>query len=215
MKRLHFRTIDSTHLYAKRSIEKLKGFSMTVITADFQTGGIGRKRDRWIAKEGSSLLVSIVYKAPKADVIPTLSKRAADALKAVLKPLNLDITFKYPNDLMVSGKKLSGIISECTDGMMITSLGLNIAQTKDDLKCIDQPATSLFIETEKNFDSEKILEQLKRTLFTTTQTHLLLNYEHKKQASEKHSSKNSFLAPLSNLPLSVISALSVIFDILF
>lgn len=164
MKRLHFKTIDSTHLYAKRSIEKLKAFSMTVITADYQTGGIGRKRDRWIAKEGSSLLVSIVYKAPKADVIPTLSKKAADALKKVLKPINLDITFKYPNDLMVNGKKLSGIISECTDGMMITSIGLNIAQTEDDLSCINQPATSLFIETGKSFDREKILSQFLKTL---------------------------------------------------
>ncbi|MCH9811248.1 biotin--[acetyl-CoA-carboxylase] ligase [bacterium] len=158
MKRIHFEKIDSTHLYAKRNIENFN--EITIISASFQTSGIGRKNDPWIAKENSSLLVSIVYDAPKKDKIPYLSQIWALALKEALFSLHLPITFKHPNDLMIHGKKLSGILSEIIDRKAITSIGLNIEQTEEDLSKIDQPATSLFIETRKKLDHEKILKAL-------------------------------------------------------
>jgi len=160
MKRLHFESIDSTHLFAKRSIAKLKAFDLTVITADFQTGGIGRRLDRWIASDRSSLLVSFVYPLEDKAFLPFVSKWCAEALKMALEPLNLPITFKYPNDLMVNDKKLSGVISETCDGMMISSVGLNMNQTKKELSEIDKPATSLYAETGKKLSSEKILKNL-------------------------------------------------------
>ena len=160
MKRLHFESIDSTHLFAKRSISRLKAYDLTVITADFQTGGIGRRLDRWVAGDKSSLLVSFVYRIEDKAQLPFVSKWCAEALKMTLEPLNLPITFKYPNDLMVNGKKLSGVISESCDGMMISSVGLNMHQTEKEMAEIDQPATSLYIETGKRLSSEKILTNL-------------------------------------------------------
>ncbi|MCH9622014.1 MAG: Bifunctional ligase/repressor BirA [Chlamydiia bacterium] len=165
MKRLHFKTIDSTHLYAKRSINRLKSFPLTVITADFQTGGIGRRLDRWISSEQSSLLLSFVYPLANKELMPHISKYCANALKKALSTLDLPITFKYPNDLMINGKKLSGIISETCEGMMITSVGLNLYQEQEELQAIDQPATSLFIETGKRLPSEKILRLLLHHFF--------------------------------------------------
>ena len=154
MKRIHFEQIPSTHLFAKEQMERLKDFDLTVITADFQTAGIGRRRTPWIAPSGSSLLATLVYKAPSQEHIPFISINAS---KALMQCLNLPITIKYPNDLMVNGKKIAGIISETSDGMAITSIGLNVSQTEKEMSHIDQPATSLFIETGHNFCNDDIL----------------------------------------------------------
>ncbi|MCH9617261.1 MAG: Bifunctional ligase/repressor BirA [Chlamydiia bacterium] len=167
MKRIHFKKIASTHLYAKENISTFDSNTVTVITADFQTAGIGRKKDAWIAKEKSSLLVSFVYRAPPAKVIPYISQLCALSLKKALASEHLDISFKYPNDLMIHGKKLSGIISEICGNMAITSVGLNILQTEEELSSIDQPATSLFIETGKKLSCETILDQLLDAFFAT------------------------------------------------
>lgn len=160
MKRIHFKKIHSTHLYAKEHLSEFDKNGVTIITADFQTNGIGRKKDPWIAAEKSSLLLSFTYPAPDARQLPYLSQLCALSLKNALAELNLPITFKHPNDLMVSGKKLSGIISEVCDDMVITSVGLNILQTEQQLGSIEQPATSLFIETSKKLSSQEILKRL-------------------------------------------------------
>jgi len=167
MKHIHFKSIDSTHLYAKRSIDRLKAFPLTIITTDYQTSGIGRRLDKWHSPEGSSLLMSIVYKLPKSKDIPYTSQAAAAALKETLAPLNLPITFKYPNDLLIKGKKLSGIISETCHPMMITSIGLNLTQTPDQLALIDQPATSLLIETSLTFTPDQILSRFLSIFFAS------------------------------------------------
>ena len=165
MKRIHFKNIKSTHLYAKEHLTEFKA-PLTVITADFQTGGIGRKGDMWHATEKSSLLLSFVYDTPHESYLPYLSQMCARALKDALSSLHLPITLKYPNDLMIYNKKLSGIISEISGNQTITSCGLNILQTEQELSHIDQPATSLYIETGKKLSSEKILQTLLQHFFS-------------------------------------------------
>ena len=154
MKRIHFEQIPSTHLFAKQHLESLKEFHLTAITADYQTSGIGRRGTSWIAPPLTCLLVTFVYKAPPREQIPLISIKASNALK---QSLNLPTTIKYPNDLMVGGKKLAGIISEILNGMAITSVGLNLLQTEEQLRLVDQPATSYFLETGKNLPVEEIL----------------------------------------------------------
>lgn len=165
MKRIHFKKIHSTHLYAKEHLDEFAHEPLTVITSDFQTGGIGRRRDKWIAPAGSSLLVSFVYKLPDKQFTPYLSQMCSVALKNALAPLDLPVRFKYPNDLLVNGKKLAGIISEVSGDMVITSAGLNLTQKEEQMDLIDQPATSLLIETGKTLSSEKILESLLHHFF--------------------------------------------------
>ena len=158
MKRIHFKQISSTHLFAKDQLEHLKLFDITIITADFQTGGIGRRKSPWIAPKNSSLLASFVYKAPPSEEIPYLSQKASKALQKALQFLDLPITFKYPNDLMVRGKKVAGIISEVYGSSAISSLGLNLLQSENQMDLIDQPATSLFLETGKIVSKEEVLK---------------------------------------------------------
>ena len=160
MKRIHFEKVASTHLYAKENIDTLKAHGQVVITADYQTRGIGRRLDKWHAPKNSSLLTSFVYKAPHNSLIPFTSNLCAQAIMKTLAPLDLNPKFKHPNDLLVRGKKLSGVISEICGDTMITSAGINICQSETDLSHIDQPATSLFIETKKIYSSETILQSL-------------------------------------------------------
>jgi BirA family biotin operon repressor/biotin-[acetyl-CoA-carboxylase] ligase len=165
MKRIHFKKIPSTHLYAKEHINEFDINTITVITADFQTAGIGRKKDPWIAPDKSSLLASFVYKSPEAQNLPYLSKLCALSLKEALSGLHLPIIFRHPNDLMIHGKKLSGIISEVCGETVITSVGLNILQTEKELDNVDQSATSLYIETGKKLSADKILGHLLQHFF--------------------------------------------------
>lgn len=157
MKRIHFKNIHSTHLYAKENLHNFKNYSEVIITADYQTGGIGRRMDKWISPANHSLLTTYIYNAPPLYFCPHLSKIASLSLKQALDPLRLPITFKEPNDLLINEKKFCGILSEICGDKMLTSIGLNIFQTQKDLKDIDQKATSLFLETGKKHSKEKIL----------------------------------------------------------
>ena len=173
MKKIHFKKIYSTHLYAKKNITFFDKNTITVITTDFQTNGIGTHDRKWLAPQSSSILSSIIYNCPRPQTVPYLSQLCAFALKDTLLPLQLPITFKYPNDLLIKGKKLSGILSEQIGQMMITSIGVNISQSIDDLSFVNQRATSLLIETNKYFSRDQILLSCIENFFKKIKTNHL------------------------------------------
>ncbi len=166
MKKLHFQTIASTHLYAKENLPNFQDDPITVITTDFQTAGIGSRLDKWIAPENSSLLLTFVSPTPSKEFHPHLANICALSLIKTLFFLKIDIGFKYPNDLMVNGRKLAGFLVEICENQCICSFGLNLLQTEKELECIDQPATSLLIETGKKIPSSKIIEPFLKEFFT-------------------------------------------------
>lgn len=158
MKRIHFEKTSSTHLYAKENAHSFT--QTTIITANYQTAGIGRKRDPWIAPKNSSLLLSIVYNASTTIDSSLLSQLWSLAVKDALSSLHLPITIKYPNDLMIHKQKLAGILTEMGGKKTITSIGLNVDQSTKELAQIDQPATSLYLQTNKHLDKNKILSSI-------------------------------------------------------
>ncbi len=125
MKRFHFNSLKSTHVYAKNYCKNLP-YPITLITTDFQTNGIGTKNTSWIAPKNSSLLASIIYKTPRREILPLLSKTFSLSIIHSLLPFNLPIQFKYPNDLLINNKKLSGVLTEICHEKTITSFGLNL-----------------------------------------------------------------------------------------
>jgi len=158
MKKLHFSTIDSTHLFAKRNLSRFTNDPITVITADFQTAGTGSRRNKWIAPKSSSLLLTFVFPAPSKKFHPYLANLCALSMINTLSFLNIEILFKYPNDLTVHGRKLAGFLGEICDNQCLCSVGLNLYQSETDLECIDQPATSLLIETGKATPPSAIID---------------------------------------------------------
>ncbi len=166
MKKIHFQIIASTHLFAKENLSKFLENPITVITADLQTTGIGSRRNQWIAPENSSLLLTFVCPTPSKEFHPHLANICALSLIKTLFFLEIDMSFKYPNDLMVNGRKLAGFLVEICENQCICSFGLNLLQTEKELELIDQPATSLLIETGKKIPSSKIIEPFLKEFFT-------------------------------------------------
>lgn len=82
----------------------------------------------------------------------------AECLKELLSPL--DPKIKLPNDLYVNDKKIAGILTERVDEWAIIGIGLNVNMPKEFLDKIDQPATSILIETGKETSIENILKAL-------------------------------------------------------
>jgi BirA family biotin operon repressor/biotin-[acetyl-CoA-carboxylase] ligase len=87
---------------------------------------------------------------------------AAIAAAEVLQRFGLAATLKWPNDVLVNGKKICGILAEGTAGGVIIGIGLNV--NMGSAGHIDQPATSLLLETGKRHAVDKLLDSLLSTL---------------------------------------------------
>jgi len=158
-KKIHHKEIDSTHKYALRELSHLQeGFF--VITADYQTAGIGRRGSSWSAGRKSSLLATFVFPIPKSCPTHNLAQLLALSNLHVLETLSFSPLFKWPNDLLLSNKKVSGVMGEVQNNMAIVSTGININTDLATLSQIDQPCTSLFLESGYLFDLQKVEEKI-------------------------------------------------------
>lgn len=159
---IHLESIDSTHLYAKRNHYEFDSDAV-VIVAEEQSSGIGTNGHTWHSN-AENILMSMVYKPKcKAQQLEGLTIHIAKVIKKIIFDLySIGLEIKAPNDLMLNGKKIGGILTEIsTRGEMINSLiisiGFNVNETNfpNDLRNI---ATSLKKETNNEFDKELIIE---------------------------------------------------------
>ncbi len=119
--RLHVREIGSTNDRA-RELAAAGAPHGTVVTAGAQTAGRGRQGRTWVAPPGSSLLLSLVLR----DVDALLPLRAGLAVAAVAGDA---ATVKWPNDVLIEGRKVAGILAEARpqEGWTVLGIGLNVA----------------------------------------------------------------------------------------
>ena len=162
-KELHFSEIDSTHLYAKTHLNELSD-TYTLITATKQTSGFGRKGDAWISR-GENLLATFVFPAPKQD-IQNLGQLLAYSVIKILENLALEPKFKWPNDILISYRKVAGILTEVHDQMVILSIGLNVNIEKDILDDIGSPATSLSNELRHTQSVKNLKLEINKRFFS-------------------------------------------------
>jgi BirA family transcriptional regulator, biotin operon repressor / biotin---[acetyl-CoA-carboxylase] ligase len=105
-----------------------------VAVADFQTAGRGRLGRAWTAPPGTALLCSVLLRPPAGSRIAQLSLvgglAAAQTVEAALqRPAQL----KWPNDVLVDGRKVAGVLAEARDGVVVVGVGLNVNQTAAEL----------------------------------------------------------------------------------
>jgi BirA family biotin operon repressor/biotin-[acetyl-CoA-carboxylase] ligase len=161
----HLETTESTNSYAA-SILADGIHEGTVVMAEEQTAGRGRSGRIWSSEKGKNLTFSIILrpKVPPAS-IGVISLYAALAVAEAIR----DITgkpahCKWPNDVLIDGRKLCGILSETSiEGGMLTSvivgIGLNVNQTE--FPPAIQPApTSLRLAAGKSFDRVGVLSSV-------------------------------------------------------
>ena len=153
-------TTTSTMAEAMELIEENRGEGSLFIT-DFQTEGKGRVPGRkWHTSENDNLTFTLVL---KRDYIGhgfgTTPLRAGLALSKVINELTgLESNVKWPNDVVVNDKKISGILCRSHKGFILIGIGINVNQLKfdDEIKNI---ATSLSLLTNNGFSLEMVLSK--------------------------------------------------------
>jgi BirA family transcriptional regulator, biotin operon repressor / biotin---[acetyl-CoA-carboxylase] ligase len=129
-----------------------------VAVTDEQTEGRGRLGRSWHAPAGSSLLFSIVLTPPvAADRLPELSLVAGAAVAdAIAEVTGLAPTVKHPNDVLIGGRKVAGILAEASEGRVVLGIGINVSQAEAELPPgVD--ATSLRAAGAKDGDRGQLL----------------------------------------------------------
>lgn len=122
-KLLSFDKIPSTQDYAHDLIAHNKMDNKTIITAMAQSAGRGRYRRSWVSHYGN-LYASFVYKITERD--PRLSYAMGIAVAETLINFGINPQIKWPNDVLVDGKKISGVLIEYSQKFVIIGIGINI-----------------------------------------------------------------------------------------
>jgi BirA family transcriptional regulator, biotin operon repressor / biotin---[acetyl-CoA-carboxylase] ligase len=128
-----FESVDSTMIEARRDMQTGR-----IVGAEEQTAGMGRHGRKWISEPGAGLYISMVLAAkPIPVVMLALGLAARHAIGCG------DI--RWPNDVLVNGKKCSGVLAQLERDTIIAGIGINVSQTafSGDL---ETPPTSLLIE---------------------------------------------------------------------
>ena len=159
--------IDSTNLWARR-LGREKAEHGTLCVAEFQSAGRGSRGRRWDAKQGDSVMMSLLLRpsfapsfAPLLTLVMGLS--TAYALKKILGD-EPDVSLKWPNDVVIAHKKVCGILTEMElEGEairdVVIGVGLNVHTAAFPEELSDK-ATSLYLETGKEFNRAEIIGRI-------------------------------------------------------
>jgi BirA family transcriptional regulator, biotin operon repressor / biotin---[acetyl-CoA-carboxylase] ligase len=106
-----------------------------VAVAEEQTEGRGRLGRAWKAPAGTSVLVSVLLlPAVEAPRLPELSLVAGGAVaQAIAEVTGLEPAIKFPNDVLLGGRKVAGILAESSEGRVVLGIGVNANQTLEQL----------------------------------------------------------------------------------
>jgi BirA family transcriptional regulator, biotin operon repressor / biotin---[acetyl-CoA-carboxylase] ligase len=143
----------------QRLLEGDEGEGATVAT-DLQTHGRGRLGRRWEAPAGRALLFSVLlHPTPPMALWPELSLVAGDAVAAALRDATGVVAeLSHPNDVLVDGRKVAGILAEATSGRVVLGIGVNVNQTAAELPAeTPKPPTSLRLETGLEWERAPLL----------------------------------------------------------
>src|SRR5919109_1871228 len=167
-KKIHyFLNIDSTNSYARELADR-GAQEGEVVIAEKQTAGRGRLGREWISPAYANLYCSVILR-PKLPPVhaPQVTLMAAVALAdAVASFLPVAPAIKWPNDILVRGKKLAGILTESSCDsehleFVILGIGVNLNYSEERMpEAIRQRATSLLIAGGKKVQREAFVRRL-------------------------------------------------------
>ena len=165
MELLFLETIDSTNKYAKENLVNIA--DKTLVYADNQTAGRGRMNRKWNSNSGENIYASIVLKPSKElkEIYSNLTQYLSLVLVEVFEDYGLFPKIKWPNDVRINQKKISGILAESVFEKeelqgIILGFGVNLNCSIEDIEKIDQPATSLNLETGIEINRENFLRKV-------------------------------------------------------
>ncbi|MFA9455504.1 biotin--[acetyl-CoA-carboxylase] ligase [Halalkalibacter sp. AB-rgal2] len=166
-----------------------------LVVANEQTNGKGRMSRAWHSPAGTSVSMSLILKPNlPPQRTPQLTLLTAVAIVRAIKQLTgLSADIKWPNDVLVNGKKLVGILTEIQSEpdlvhSVVIGIGINVNQTKDELRLdLKDKTTSLFIETENKVHRAKLMAYVLNELESLYKIYIMDGFEQIKLMWETHS----------------------------
>jgi BirA family biotin operon repressor/biotin-[acetyl-CoA-carboxylase] ligase len=161
----YYESINSTNRRAKDiALEEQEG---TVIVAEEQVDGKGRLGRDWISPKGKGIWMSIILK-PEVDPIKVakITLIGAAAVYKGLNNMNIDSTIKWPNDILIDGKKICGILTEmsCELNMInyvVMGIGINVNLDENNIpEDLREKATSIKISQKKSVNRKELLANI-------------------------------------------------------
>jgi BirA family transcriptional regulator, biotin operon repressor / biotin---[acetyl-CoA-carboxylase] ligase len=132
----------------------------TTVATDLQTQGRGRLGRTWEAPAGRALLFSVLLRPlPPMVLWPELSLVAGDAVAAALREeILVAAELSHPNDVLIDGRKVAGILPEASRGKVVLGVGVNVNQVPEELPAdTPKPATSLRAESGREWPRAPLL----------------------------------------------------------
>lgn len=161
----YYDSIDSTNKKAKEiAIEENEG---TVIVAEEQIQGKGRMGRTWVSPKGKGIWMSIILK-PKVEPmkVARITLLGAAAVHKALANMNIKAEIKWPNDILMQDKKISGILTEMSGELnminyVIMGIGINANLDNNDIpEELRQKATSIRISEGKEINRKQLLANI-------------------------------------------------------
>jgi len=156
---IHLVSTDSTNNYLAKLIKGGETLHGTVVMADEQTQGRGQRGTVWHSPQGANLIFSVYveYKKLSIDEQVVIHHWASVSTSHMLQRYNLKSEIKWPNDILIEGKKIAGILIENTIAgqnvkSSIIGIGLNVNQQKFD----NLNACSLYTQTKQKYNVQEI-----------------------------------------------------------
>lgn len=162
---IYYKQLDSTNTEIARLATE-GAMHGTVVVADAQTAGKGRRGRGWESPAGENIYMSILLRPDCVpDRAPMLTLVMAYSVAKVIREIGFaDIQIKWPNDLVLLGKKICGILTEMqlqdTEiDYVVVGVGINVNTSRfpEELK---DTATSLYLESGRVFDRKRIIESV-------------------------------------------------------
>lgn len=159
----HLSSCTSTNTWAKEHAHEFAKNEVTAITADEQTHGRGRYARVWHSPAHTNLYLSLAFFLEDANIKPfALCQLASLTLEEFLQIHGITAKIKWPNDLLVNGKKIVGVLTERTEvdnvPFIVLGIGLNVNMNAEQLAEIPQSVTSMFMEKNHTFSLDAVKE---------------------------------------------------------
>jgi BirA family biotin operon repressor/biotin-[acetyl-CoA-carboxylase] ligase len=145
--------IESTNEYVKGILKNAP--EGTVVLADIQTAGKGRKGRNWYSPEGG-LWMSVLLDYCDSCLMPLA---AAVAICEAFEVYDISLGIKWPNDLFLNRKKVAGILTEVIDDRSILGIGINL-NVKQFPVALAQKASSILVETKKHLNAQTVYQDV-------------------------------------------------------
>ncbi len=168
-----FDAIDSTNSHAHK-LAKEGVQNGTVVLSESQSKGKGRLGRTWFSPSGANIYLSVIIKPqmPSTQITLLTFAAAIAVAKAIRGIAGLDADIKWPNDILIKGKKVAGILSEMdaksdTIRFVVIGIGINVNLDKKDIPSeLMDKATSIKIESNSAIDRMnlicRVLENLEK-----------------------------------------------------